>query len=102
MAKVNSTVVLRDPGSFAIVVLRAGDEVPEWASVGDHLTSAPEPAPAKPADVAKPAEPVEAAAPGPDKSWTSGQIKQYAEDNGIDLGEATTKAAMLAVIDGDN
>lgn len=102
MAKVNSTVVLRDPGSFAIVVLRAGDEVPEWASVGDHLTSAPVPVPAKPADEVKPTEPAGPAKSGPDRSWTSGQIKQYADDNGIDLGEATTKADMLAVIDGDD
>lgn len=36
----------------------------------------------------------------PDDSWTNAEIKQYADDNGIDLGSATTKADMLAVIGG--
>ena len=36
----------------------------------------------------------------PDESWTNAEIKQYADDNGIDLGGATTKADMLAVIGG--
>ena len=36
----------------------------------------------------------------PDESWTNADIKQYADDHGIDLGGATTKADMLAVIGG--
>lgn len=36
----------------------------------------------------------------PDDSWTNADIKRYADDNGIDLGGATTKADMLAVIGG--
>ena len=36
----------------------------------------------------------------PGESWTNAEIKQYADDNGIDLGGATTKADMLAVIGG--
>lgn len=99
MARVNSTTVVRNPTTFEVVVLRAGDEVPEWAEVGDHLTStkaAPEPAPQEPE---RPAE-VQDDEDGetPDDSWTNQRIKQYAEDNGIDLGGATTKADMLAAI----
>ena len=99
MAKVNSTVVLRDPETFEPVVLRAGDTVPEWAEVGDHLTSAPEPV----ESVEEPTAEVEDQdEPGdtPGESWTNAEIKQYADDNGIDLGGATTKADMLAVIGG--
>ena len=36
----------------------------------------------------------------PDESWTNAEIKQYAEDHGVDLGGATTKADMLAVLAG--
>ncbi|MDO5500319.1 MAG: hypothetical protein Q4F67_11650 [Propionibacteriaceae bacterium] len=36
----------------------------------------------------------------PSESWTVAQIKQYADDRGIDLGGATVKADMLAVING--
>lgn len=34
----------------------------------------------------------------PDKSWTNDRIAKFASDNGIDLGDATVKADMLAKI----
>ncbi|MEL4357040.1 MULTISPECIES: hypothetical protein [unclassified Luteococcus] len=34
----------------------------------------------------------------PDESWKNDDIKAYAESHGIDLGEAKTKADMLAAI----
>ena len=98
MAKVNVTTVVRNPTTFESVVLLAGDEVPEWAVVGDHLTSAKAPQPV----VQEEPKPQEDAPvvddETPSDSWTNQRIKQYAEDNSIDLGGATTKADMLAAI----
>ena len=34
----------------------------------------------------------------PDESWLNADIRAWAEDHGVDLGSATTKADMLAVI----
>lgn len=34
----------------------------------------------------------------PDETWKNAQIEAYAKAGGIDLGEATTKADMLAAI----
>lgn len=45
----------------------------------------------------KPAEPVTADLP--DETWTNAEIVAYAEANNIDLGVATKKADMLAVIE---
>ncbi len=44
MAKVNGTTVLRDPATLRPVVLREGDDVPDWATgmVGDHLLDSAE------------------------------------------------------------
>lgn len=98
MAKVNTTTVVRNPTTFESVVLHAGDEVPEWAEVGDHLTSTKAPTPA-PRDEPKPQQEAPVADDEtPSDSWTNQRIKQYAEDNGVDLGGATTKADMLAAI----
>ena len=99
MAKIlkASTVVRR---GFKAVALVAGEEVPEWAAdqVGDHLvaeieapvvtTSVVESAPVNAAEVAV-----------PDASWTAAAIRKYAVDHSVDLGEASTKADMLAVIE---
>lgn len=40
VAKFTETVILRDPSSQATVAFFDGDEVPEWAEVGDHVTDA--------------------------------------------------------------
>lgn len=80
MAVLNAnTVVSR---GFTFVALKAGDEVPEWAvdQVGDHLVDG---------DVASTV---------PDESWKNDEIQDYAAQHGIDLGDATVKADMLAVI----
>ena len=42
------------------------------------------------------------ASTSPDKSWKVADLKVYAEENGIDLGDATTKADILTVIDADS
>lgn len=49
--------------------------------------------PVEPEKAPEPVEPVE-----PDESWKNDDIKAYAESHGIDLGEAKTKADMLAAI----
>lgn len=100
MAKVNGTVVVRNPSTLAVVVLHAGDDVPEWAEVGEHLTGEPD----EPSEEQQEepqgdtGEQEQEETPTPDDSWTNADIKQYAEDKGIDLGGATTKADMLAAI----
>ena len=45
MARVTATTIVRNPESGAILVLAKGDEVPEWATVGEHLVEASESAP---------------------------------------------------------
>jgi hypothetical protein len=51
---------------------------------------------------AKPEEPEAEEAEGksdfPDETWKNADIKQWAEDQGVDLGDATKKADMLAAI----
>lgn len=49
-----------------------------------------------PATTVKP--PAPAAAGDPDPSWTVAELRQFAADNGIDLGEATKKTDILAAI----
>ena len=106
VAKVNDTVAVRNPETFEVVTLHAGDDVPSWAEVGEHLTSTVEASSIQQAEGETPEAPVEgqgdedvqAAVYTPDESWTNADIKQYADDHGIDLGGATTKADMLAVI----
>ena len=38
----------------------------------------------------------------PDKSWKVAELKAYADENDIDLGDATKKEDILAVIAGDD
>lgn len=40
VAKFTETVILRDPSSQVTRAFFDGDEVPEWAEVGDHVTDA--------------------------------------------------------------
>lgn len=89
-------------GLFRVDLAR-GQELPEWAEgmVGDHLLSdAPPAAPVVKvkAPAQEPVEVPEDADETPAKSWTNQRIQKYAEDNGIDLGGATTKDDMLAAI----
>ena len=108
MAKVlNATVHVRH--GFTAVALLAGSEVPEWAEgqVGDHLLtevaaieveSAPSGDEPSESDESTEVAAVEVES-APSMDWTAAQIKQYAEEHGVDLGGATTKADMLAAID---
>lgn len=94
-------------GLFRVDLAR-GQELPEWAEglVGDHLLSDAPPAAqtVKAETVVAPAgdEPADDADASevPDGSWTNQRIRKYAEDNGIDLGGATTKVDMLAAFNG--
>jgi sialic acid synthase SpsE len=43
-------------------------------------------------------EKVELTEGAPDDSWKNADIKKWAEDHGVDLGDATKKADMLAAI----
>lgn len=100
------TVVVRHPETLTATALVAGSAVPGWAGdlvSDDDLEDAPSKAAPK-VEVAQeqPADAGPANTGRPDKSWTGPGIRKYADDNGIDLGEATTKADMLAVIDGDD
>lgn len=47
-------------------------------------------------------DPAEPAAETPTTSWNNDRITTYATDNGIDLGDAKTKAELLAAIDAHN
>lgn len=91
-------------GLFRVDLAR-GQELPEWAEgmVGDHLLSDAPPAAAEPKaeESAPEVEPDEGAAvdAGPSESWTNQRIRKYAEDRGVDLGGATTKADMIAAIE---
>jgi len=42
--------------------------------------------------------PEEGAEDAPNDSWKNAEIKEWAQDHGVDLGDATKKADMLAVI----
>ena len=88
---------------FTAVALLAGSEVPEWAEdqVRDHLIASDAPAEVVEGNAAAepetdaPAEVVEAV---PSMDWTAAEIKGYADERGVDLGGASTKADMLAAI----
>ncbi|MDO5502147.1 MAG: hypothetical protein Q4G67_03125 [Actinomycetia bacterium] len=77
MARLIGTAVTRHPTTDQVVVLRDGDEVPEWAEVGQHLLGD------------------EAAGDAPSESWTVAQLRAYADEHDVDLGEATRKADIL-------
>ena len=100
------TRVVRHPETFQAVALVAGSQVPGWAGGlvhEDDLQDAPKAQAAPSAPVVEdeaPSPAQEDAGEKPDKSWTGPRIRKYAEDNGIDLGGATTKADMLAAIEG--
>jgi hypothetical protein len=51
MPKLNANTALIDPSTGAAVSLKAGQDIPDWATslVGDHLIAAEPEAPAKPA-----------------------------------------------------
>lgn len=94
------TMAVRNPETYEVHALLEGSEVPSWAEsiVDDRDTEQGKPAPKVSASSA-PSEPVVEAV-APDASWTAAAIRKHAADNGIDLGEATTKGDMLAIING--
>lgn len=101
--RVNTTVHVLH--GFSVATLRAGDEVPDWAEaqVAAELTDPtkveapkdPEPEPKRVDPAPTTPAPVKG---GPDESWTNAQIRKHAEAAGVDLGGATTKGDMLAVL----
>lgn len=53
---------------------------------------------AKEEDAPAPEEVVDEAPAAPDESWKVADIRQWAEDNEVDLGGATKKADLLAAV----
>ena len=97
MARLTANTVVTNPDTLVVTALAAGDEVPEWAQglIGDHLTDEPV------ADVPEPVDTDEAGKAGvPDESWTVVELREHAKTTGIDLAGATTKADILAAING--
>ncbi len=91
MAELRTTVhVFDDDGKPHI--FSPGSVVPGWATkkITNPAAWEPEAEPAEP----EPSEP----AGEPSESWTVPQLRAYAQDKGIDLGEATKKADILAAI----
>lgn len=81
MARLSVTVIVRHPSTGQIEVLSEGSDLPEWADglVGDHALDGGD---------------------GPSAAWKVSDLREYAQENEIDLGGATTKAEILAAIRG--
>lgn len=73
--------------SDSVLVLKAGDHVPKGYTVGDHLIAP---------DTAGSAVVIPEGAPAGD--WKVDQLKAYAERESIDLGTATKKDEIVAVL----
>ena len=111
MPKVNANTVVQNPDTFEVVTLSAGDDVPAWASdlIGKHLIGDPVEAPlTEQGSVtvgppqggdSTPGEPG-ASSDVPDEDWTIADLRAYAKANDIDLHGATSKADILAAING--
>lgn len=105
MRRMRYTMAVRNPETLEVRALLEGSVVPSWANglVADADTvDGPEPVPAtgtESTDVGESGEPADVGGVKPDKTWTGPAIRAFAADHGIDLGEASTKADMLAVIE---
>lgn len=105
MRRMRYTMAVRNPETLEVHALLEGSVVPSWADglVADADTvDGPEPVPATGAestDTSEGDEPTDVGGVKPDKTWTGAAIRAFAGDHGIDLGEASTKADMLAVIE---
>lgn len=109
MAKLNANTVVKKPDGLDVVVLMAGDDVPEWAAglIGDHLLAGPVTSPSdsgaggtEESGVAASADTGGADGATPDASWTVADLRDYAKANNVDLDGATAKADILAAIKG--
>lgn len=91
MARVNASTVLTDPATLRVVVLYKGDEVPEWAEVGEHLLEDTDPADATSAGSGPEPESQddEGKTPEPDRDHTDADAEGGAPD---DDGEADADA----------
>ena len=100
MARLNGNTVVRR--GYEVVPLAAGDEIPEWAvdQVGDHLIAEDESQ--EPSDTGQEAgqEAVDPSGATPVGSWKVDDLRSYAKANGIDLHGATSKAEILAAVQG--
>lgn len=103
MRRMRYTMAVRNAETLEVHALLEGSAVPSWADglVADADTvDGPEPVPAEGGEAAPPTpEPTDVGGVKPDKSWTGAAIRAFAGDHGIDLGEASTKADMLAAIE---
>lgn len=103
MRRMRYTMAVRNPETLEVHALLEGSVVPSWASelVAEVDTVAgPEPVAVEGGLAAPPTpEPTDVGGVKPDKTWTGAAIRAFAGDRGIDLGEASTKADMLAVIE---
>lgn len=103
MRRMRYTMAVRNPETLEVRALLEGSVVPSWASelVAEVDTVAgPEPVAVEVGEAAPPTpEPTDVGGVKPDKTWTGAAIRAFAGDHGIDLGEASTKADMLAVIE---
>lgn len=96
MARLTGSTVVRTD-SFDLVSLKAGDVLPEWAEglVGEHLLSRDGEGRDAPTD-----GDTDDTAGVPDGSWTMAQLREYAKAHAIDLAGASTKADLLAAVEG--
>ena len=105
MRRMRYTMAVRNPETLEVHALLEGSVVPSWANglVADADTvDGPEPVPATGTEstgVGESDEPADVGGVKPDKTWTGAAIRAFAADHGIDLGEASTKADMLAAIE---
>lgn len=105
MRRMRYTMAVRNPETLEVHALLEGSVVPSWANglaADADTVDGPEPVPAtgtESTDVGESDEPADVGGVKPDKTWTGPAIRAFAADHGIDLGEASTKADMLAVIE---
>lgn len=88
MATIKATTVLAHPDTHEPVVLLAGDEAPEWAH---KVITNP--------DVLDQEEAAAFPEGEPSVDWKADELKAYAAEHEVDLGDATKKADMVAVLE---
>lgn len=100
MPHLTGNTIVRNPDDQQLVVLRAGQEVPDWAveQVGDHLLGGPAAAPAEPAGGESgneaPTEPPRAGRGSGLEAW-----KAYAESLGIEVPDDAQRDDVIDLVD---
>lgn len=114
MVKILALTVVQHPTKYVPVVLRPGDDLPSWAAglvtnpavIGDQAGDSDTEDPAEQTEsdqgTSNSDDDTQTDSDGgngrPDSSWKNDDIRDYAESRGIELGEASTKAEMLEVV----